>query len=437
MAILNYTLEYNAVSRHAKTEETLKSHVAIINGYIGLLMLASFGGVLALVIAETYVVVQTRREPLKERGKALGTLLMTQFLGKLGGQIVSDKIIFHITKLGLTPIVSFRQTALFSMFCSLVPLFALVFFFHEDPDPPAINDAGTNCRPTESHKFISVESVATSCFQGLQLNWFRLRKTLAKESTVDVIRFFMGFVFLSEFKLTYPHDQLELWCNFTEKAQALSNIILGVLYILAVAVWKYYALNCNWRYGIWFSLLIIVMLPQVIFFYMAILSTSMRSQQAFMFMTALRGFLRGGLVILEAVLSAEIAPVGGEGAFLGIIISMGSIMRLLSTTFSNALAFMFEDPTIVATDQIRDQVAFGLGVCYFVRLISVVAVFSLPRQKQELQKLHRHGDTGDKSTTWWVLGSLGCAFFISAVFNLLAIIPGTTCFELFGGGGCS
>ncbi|KAG6957126.1 hypothetical protein JG687_00010182 [Phytophthora cactorum] len=437
MAILNYTLEYNALSSRAATEEALQNRVALIDGYIGLLMLASFGGVLTLIIAETYVVAQTRREPLEVRGTALGTILLTQFLGELVGQIVSDKFIFNITEFGLTPIVSFRQTALFFMFFSLVPLIALVFFFHEDPDPPEIDDGESNYGANESHIFIQEEIASMGCFQGLRVNWLRLRRALAKESTIRVIRFFMIFVFLSEFTLTYPHAQLEIWCNFTDKAQSSSNITLEAFYVLAAAAWKYCALNCNWRYCVTVILIIIMMLPQLVFYFLATWSISMRSQETFTFMTALRGFMRAGLVILEVALSAEIAPVGGEGAFVGIIVSMSSIMRLLSTTFSNILGFAFEDPSLYGTDQQSDQVIFGLGICYSIRLISIVALLFLPRQKQELQRLHRFGAQGDKSTTWWVLGSLGCAFFISAIFNLLAIIPSTACLRIVGGAGCS
>ncbi|KAH7465934.1 hypothetical protein PRIC1_014712 [Phytophthora ramorum] len=438
MAILNYTLEYNALSDQAAAEEALTHREALINGYIGLLMLATFGIVLALIIGETYVVAQTRREPLEERGAALGTLLLTQFLGEFAGQLASDKAIFNITEFGITPLVSFRETALFFMFYSLVPLFTLVFLFHEDPDPPEIDDGEPNYGADESRVFVRAAArSSTSCFRQFQLNWARLRRALANASTTHVIRFFMIFVFLSEFTLTYPHAQLEIWCNFTDKAQSSSNITREAMYVLAAAAWKYCAINCNWRWCTSFSLLVVMMLPQVIFYFMATLSISMRSQEAFTFITALQGFMRAGFIILEVAVSAEIAPVGGEGAFVGIIVSMSSIMRLLSTTFSNALGYMFEDPSFYGTAQQNGQVAFGLGVCYSIRLISVVALLFLPRQKQELQRLHRFGGQGDKSTTWWVLGSLGCAFLISAIFNLLAIIPSTSCLQIVGGSGCN
>ncbi|KAK1933842.1 hypothetical protein P3T76_011602 [Phytophthora citrophthora] len=433
MAILNYTLEYNALSSRAATEQALKNRVALIDGYIGLLVMVSFGCVLTLIITETYIVAQTRREPLEVRGTAIGTLLLTQFMGELVGQIVSDKAIFNITEFGLTPIVSFRETALFFMFYALVPLFALVFFFQEDSDPPEIDD-GDGAQPDSQ---CQEEIEFSNCFLGLQRNWLRLRKALAKQSTISILRFFMIFVFLSEFTLTYPHAQLEIWCNFTDKAQSSSNITMEAFYVLAAAAWKYCALNCNWRYCVAGSLLIILALPQVIFFFLATMSVSMRSQETFTFITALRGFMRAALVILEVALSAEIAPVGGEGAFVGIIVSMSSIMRLLSTTSSNILGFAFEDPSFYGTDQQTGQVLFGLGICYSIRIISIVALLFLPRQKQELQRLHRYGTQGDKSTTWWVLGSLGLAFFISAIFNLLAIIPSTACLRIVGGAGCS
>ncbi|KAE8991354.1 hypothetical protein PR003_g21577 [Phytophthora rubi] len=439
MAILNYTLEYNSLTGQEATEAALEHRVALIDGYFALFMLASFGSILALVIAEIYVVAQTRREPLEERGTALGSLVLTQFVGNLAGQLASDMAIFNITELGLTPLVSFRETALFFMFYSLVPLFMLISMFYEDPDPPPIDDGETNYGADESHMFIQEEMrrTSSSCFNKLRMHWTRLRMALAKEASTRVIRFFMIFVFLSEFTLTYPHAQLEIWCNFTDKAESSSNITMEAMYVLAAAAWKFCALNCKWRWCISISLLVVMMLPQVIFFFMAAMEPDMRSQQAFLFITALRGFPRGALVILEVAIAAEIAPVGGEGAFVGIIVSMSSIMRLLATTFSNGLGYMFETPSMFDTQEQSGQVVFGLGLCYSIRLISIVALIFLPRQKQELQRLHRFGAQGDKSTTWWVFGSLGCAFLISAVFNLLAIIPSTACLRIVGGGGCS
>ncbi|GMF18865.1 unnamed protein product [Phytophthora lilii] len=439
MAILNYTLEYNALSDRAAAEEALEHRVALIDGYIGLLMLTSFGSVLVMVTAEIYVVAQTRREALEERGTALGTLLLAQFMGELAGQLASDKAIFNITEFGVTPLVSFRETALFFMFFSLVPLFMLVFLFHENPDPPEIKDGEANYGDDNSHIFIQeqLSRSSLSFLATLRLHWARLRNALGKESTTRIIRFFMIFVFLSEFTLTYPLAQLEIWCNFTDKAQSSSNITMAAMYVLAAAAWRFCAVNCNWRWCVSISLLAIMMLPQVVFYFTATLSVSMRSQQTFIFITALRGFLRAVIVILEVALSAEIAPVGGEGAFVGMIVSMSTIMRLLATTFSNALGYLFEDPSLYGTDEQSGQVAFGLGVCYSIQLISLVALLFLPRQKQELQRLHRFGAKGDKTTTWWVLGLLGCAFFISAIFNLLAIIPSTACLRIVGGSGCS
>ncbi|GMF41410.1 unnamed protein product [Phytophthora fragariaefolia] len=438
MAILNYTLEYSALSENVPTEAALEHRVALIDGYIALFMLASFGSILVLVIGEIYVVAQTRREPLEERGKALGTLILTQFMGSLSGQLAADKAIFNITELGITPLVSFRETALFFMFYSLVPLFILMFFFHEDPDPPAIDDGETNYGADESHLFIQEEIRRASNFcKKLRIHWARLRLALAKEATMRVIRFFMIFVFLSEFTLTYPYAQLEIWCDFTDKALSASNITMEAMYVLAAAAWKFFAVNWKWRWCISVSLLIVMMVPQVIYYFMAAMTPSVRTQSSYTFITALQGFPRAALVILEVAISAEIAPVGGEGAFVGIIVSMGSIMRLLATTFSNGLGNMFETPSLFDTDEQSGQVVLGLGLCYSIKLISIVALIYLPRQKQELQRLYRYGEQGDKSTTWWVLGSLGCAFLISAVFNLLAIIPSTACLRLVGGGGCS
>ncbi|RLN57376.1 hypothetical protein BBJ29_005972 [Phytophthora kernoviae] len=442
LLVLNYTLEYNALSSEVTERAVLGHRMILINAYIGLLMMASFGSVLALVIAETYVVTQTRRERLQERGRALGTLLMTQFIGEFFGQIATDEIIFNITTFGITPLYSFRDTALFFMFYSLVPLLAVLSLFRENSDPPAINDEGANYAVDNSQMFARAERSrrsSSSCLKrsgkALHLNWTRLRTSLGKEAATRVIRFLMIFIFLSEFTLTYPHAKLEEWCNVTDKAKSSGDITMEAFYIIAVSAWKYCAINCNWRWCVSASLILIMMTPQVLYFFMAALAENTRSAEAFMFISSLRGFLRAALIILEVIFSAEIAPVGGEGAFVGIIVSMSSVMRLLATSSSNALGYVFENGNYTESEE-SSQVAFALGVCYSIRLMGVVALLFLPRQKEELQLLLRYGAQGDKGTTWWVLGSLGCAFLVCTIFNLLAVIPSTSCLRIVGGSGC-
>ncbi|KAG7396761.1 hypothetical protein PHYBOEH_001837 [Phytophthora boehmeriae] len=371
---------------------------------------------------------------------------MTQFIGEFIGQVATDEIIFNISTFGITPLYSFRDTALFFMFYSLIPLLAVISLFREDSDPPAINDEGTDYAVDDSQNLHYMNARAErskrtswTCFKragkALHLNWTRLRASLGKEATTRVIRFLMIFIFLSEFTLTYPHAKLEEWCNVTDKAKSSGDITNEAFYIIAVSAWKYCAINCNWRWCASASLILIMMTPQVVYFFMAALAENTRSAEAFMFISSLRGFLRASVVILEVILSAEIAPVGGEGAFVGIVVSMSSVMRLLATSTSNALGYVFENGDYTE-DEEGSQVAFALGVCYSIRLMGIVALIFLPRQKEELQLLLRYGPQGDKRTTWWVLGSLGSAFLVCAVFNLLAVIPSTSCLRIVGGSGC-
>ncbi|KAI9911977.1 hypothetical protein PsorP6_009798 [Peronosclerospora sorghi] len=435
MAILNYTLEYNALSSQLPTEKALEHRVALIDGYMVLFMVTSFGYVLTLVIAETYIVAQSRREGLTTRGKALGTLLVTLCIGDEMGQLIADKLVFHITELGLTPVVTFRQVALVMMFSALVPILALILFYHEDPDPAALEHEDA---PKDYRNPFHPEHQATSCFERLQLNWWRVRDALAKESTLHVIQFFALFLFLSEFTLSHPHGQLEIWCNFNKKAHSSSNITSQAFTLLTVGYWKYCALNWNWRHGLCTTFVLIVLVPQVVYYFVAIFSIPMRNQEAFSVITGLRGFVHGAVLILELAMSVEIAPVGGEGACVGMILSINTVVRLLSTTFSHILGFFCQEPSFLATQEPPPhQVALALGLCYATQLVSLVALLFLPRQKNELQRLHWYGPQGDTRRTWWVLGTSGGAFLVSAVFNCLAFTPETACLRIVGGTGCT
>ncbi|KAL4163356.1 hypothetical protein KRP22_014935 [Phytophthora ramorum] len=450
MALTDQLIGYRAELNDVTAADVLKHNDALMDLYIFLLMAANFGCIVALVIGETYVIAQTRRERLTVRGTALGTLLITQFTGEFIGQVATDFAIFHVSELGTKPMVTIRQTMLFFVFYTLVPLMFLCTCFFEKADPPPINAA------RDRHNRATIENLETSAselqraymtasnfYQRLKLalrgHWVRLRKALGRESTSRVMCFLVGFIFISEFSLTYTTTRLEEWCGMTAKAASTSNITMEVFSTLSAVLWKYFCLNRDWRWCVFSSFIIITMTPQLVYYMMATLNPAARNITIYAVVSALTGFLRSSLVVLELAITAEIAPVGGEGAFVGIVVSIASSMRLMSNTVSNAIGFMFKDvensvPSMADPD--RMQVAFALVLSHIIQVVGLVALVFLPKQKRQLQRLHRFGNKNEKWTAWWILACLTVSFIVSTVFNALAISPTTSCLRIVGGSGC-
>ncbi|KAE8991355.1 hypothetical protein PR003_g21578 [Phytophthora rubi] len=449
MALLDQFVSYRAEENDVTTADILKHSDGLMDLYMIFLMLANFGCIVALVMGETYVIAQSRRERMTVRGTALGTLLITQFTGELVGQFISDYAIFDITRLESMPKVTIRQTMLFCVFYTIAPLIALCTCFFEKSDPPPINIARDRYNratvgnlETSASELQRAYMTAANCFQRLKLalrgHWIRLRSALGRESTSRVTNFLIGFIFLSEFSLTYPTNRLEKWCGMTPKYASLRHTWVEVFSLLPAILWKYFFLNFDWRWCVFGSFIIVTLTPQFVFDMMATLNPAARNITIYSVVSALTGFLRSSLVILELAVAAEIAPVGGEGAFVGIIVSIASSVRLMANTFSNAIGFMFKDVASVSsrTDPDRMQVAFALVLSHIIEILGLIALVFLPKQKRHLQRLHRFGNKDDKHTAWWILGCLVCSFIVSTVFNALAIAPSTSCMGIVGGSGC-
>ncbi|RLN57375.1 hypothetical protein BBJ29_005973 [Phytophthora kernoviae] len=419
MVMLDETVEYRAESNGVMTPDLLKQNTSLINGYIFLLMLANFGCILAIFIGETYVIAQTRRERLTARGTALGTLLLVQYIGEFIAQFLADFVIFHISETGITPLVTLRQVMLFCVFYAIVPLMALSICFVEDDDPVAIDVERDRLNRVSIYPVDSQTSA-----EG--------------ESTSRIACFLVGFIFISEFSLTYPTTRLEIWCGMTDKADSMSNVLMQVFSVVPVAVWKFAFLNVDWRWCIFTSFVVVTMIPQLLYYMIATLNVSTRDVNIYAVVSALTGFIRSSIVVLELAITAEVAPVGGEGAFVGIVVSMGTSMRLLANTISNALGSLFTNPGGygITHDADQMQVAFALVLSHSIQILGLVALVFLPKQKRELQRLHRFGKQHGKRTMWWILGSLIFAFVICSVFNGLAISSDTSCLRIVGGSGC-
>lgn len=482
LAIVNYAQEYDA-RRERENDDAAASpanRTRVLDWYVALLTLANFGGILSVVIAEIYVIQQSRREPLHVRGHILATFLITQFTCEMVGQLATDVVIFRVTKLGNFPLVTFQNTLFFFMVYALVPIPALLVCFDErvgdaderqaeldtddrkswtptrDDDSvdfgasmvPVLGggrggDSSTHddwSRPTDEDEqhFAPQSTHWWSCgvSRSLRLHTTTLYATLCRESTWRLVRFLVLFVFFAEFRLEYPLQAIERWCRLTLKTESTGKILSEAMYAVAVIAWKLWLLNLDWRVLLGSTLVGVYVLPQAAYLFLAVYDVG-RSAEVFVTVEMLRGVVRGMTVAVQVALAVEITPRGSEGATLGVLVSVGTVMRLLANTFANLLGNWLATTPSLADDSgddstaMRRRVASLLGVCFALRLVALVGLAFLPVQKRELQALLRT-DTSSRGRAFAVLATLGLPIVFVIVANAWVVTPGPAC----AGGGC-
>lgn len=494
LSIVNYAQEYDTRIKNGDATLNSEDRIQVLDLYVALLGLASFGGILSVVVAEIYVIQQSRREPLRYRGHIVATFLITQFSCEMVGQMATDLVIFRVTRLGSFPLFTFRNLLFFFVVYALVPIPMLICFFDErvgDPDErqvelesgerkarkgvhhgvaddddddddyiedgvdlaasavPVLGGVGGGYSDDEDrHRATdqydkaphSKRRCPCSLFTSLKVHAKTLWRTLRRDSTWRIVRFLGFFIFFSEFTLEYPMQMIERWCRMTLKFESSGKILSEAMYAIAVFAWKLVCMDTDWRVLMGGTLVGVYMLPQAVYFFLAIYGIG-RSGETYVMFSMLKGFIRGMIVVIQVALAVEITPRGSEGATLGLVVSIGTVMRLMANTYSNILGNWLtsggsKNGDISGTSSsssdsddtraIRNHVASALGVCFFMRLIALFGLKFLPKQKRELQALLR-AETPSLGSAISVLATLLGSLAFVAVVNVWIVTPEAAC----------
>ncbi|TYZ57398.1 hypothetical protein PybrP1_009763 [[Pythium] brassicae (nom. inval.)] len=482
LAVVNYAQEYDTRIKRADAALGPAARSHVLDLYIALLTLANFGSILSVVAAEIYVVQQSRREPLSCRGHLLATFLITQFSFEMVGQMITDLVIFRVTELGNFPHFTFRDVLLFFTVYALVPIPALLAFFDErvgdaderqakpdaderksraatrddfdsDSDGDDGVDHGVSIVPVlggscsdddagerdwsqaSAQHFEPPSERRWSCgvSRSLRLHATTLWATMRRESTWRIVRFLVLFVFFAEFRLEYPLQAIKRWCRLTLKTQSTGKILAEAMYVVAVFAWKLCLLGVDWRVLLGGTLVGVYVLPQAAYLFLAVFGVG-RSAELFVTVAMLRGVVRGMTVAVLVALAIEITPRGSEGATLGVIVSVGAVMRLLANTCANLLGSWLATGSSSAdasgggddTAAMRRRVASALGLCFALRLVALVGLKFLPAQKRELQELLR-SERSSRGRALATLATLLLPIVFVVVANAWVIKPGPAC----------
>ncbi|TMW65210.1 hypothetical protein Poli38472_009377 [Pythium oligandrum] len=457
-----------------------------VSMYMFMLFFACFGNITSIVIGESYAVVQEKRYPRARRGHFVANLLFIQYAAEGVGQIITDFAIVNITKDGVKPLLSFQVLLLILCFFSLVPILALASHFHPAYDIGKEGELDLDYESARSMETMTtLDELAYSSKQQLavlmspqQLDRIPFEEqvqaftkhmrthllivwhTLRKQSTWHVVVSLCLFVFFSEFTLKYPHLQLDRWYGVSFKTESTCKILAEVMCCFGIYIWKVACSNTDWRRLFALSFVCLMVIPQMAAYILAAFNVG-RKVGIYTLVSSTRGFVRAILVILEIVMVIEIAPMCGEASAVGAIVSVNTIMRLVSTTFSNTIGYVFGSKVLLtlkaadfmtnstdleaakdeesATNKVaksqKQLVATALVLCYCIRLMALSGLLCAPKQKHTLQLLMK---TGRESTRYAVmtLGMLLTAILISMIVNALVLKPSITCQQAMGGMGC-
>lgn len=442
MVVLNNSNNFGGKLQSDSTLEE-SDRIAIVGGYVALLGVACFGGISSVIVAEIYVVALSQREVLKKRGHVIGTFLLTQFFFEGVGQVITDTVVFHTTKAGkMDPFYSLQDVLIFLVCYSMIPIPVLCYFFNDYLE--STGGRIGECELLEDDDDEEEGGNAAGRFAGLwekvKRHWLLLWKTLEENATWSVVRFLCIFVFFTEFTLRYPYAVLDKWVGVTAKTTSTGKIFTEAMYLLSALVWLLFFLNRNWNNFVIASYLGVFLFPSMTYF-LASAFGGYLDIHLYMFMNSLQGFVRGIAIILEVAMVVEIAPRGGEGALMGTIVCMATIMRLVSETFSNSIGWLFGTQFLSSSTgtTAKDEpmlVATALILCYTIRLLALIGVLFLPSQKIQLLRMRFVGGR-KRARAWFTVAILVISVLTASIVNSLVITPDTMCLHAFGGKGCN
>lgn len=478
MATMHHTNDLDVKISNGDASVDKAEKEALIAGDVFLLGAACFGGILSVMMAEIYVIAFSKCEVLLQRGHLVGTFLCVQFGFQLIGQIITDVVVFHMGANNvMLPYIGFKSILLFFALFALVPI-PILFYFFDDRLPEF--DDGDDCGVTSQRTSSSANLDSRSIRGGLndlehqqqddnhgrrnttskpmnvwckvKAHWQLLWGTLEQKATWQIVCFLCVFIFFAEFTLRYPFVVLDQWNDVTAKSISTGKIFTELMFFLAACVYKGLCVNTQWSKFITLSYLGVFIFPPMTFFLLTTFDVSGTHLPLYMFVSSLQGFIRAMAVVIEVVMMIEIAPAGGEGAVLGTMVSIATIMRLISQTFSNSIGYLFgtqvlltrKDSGVARTTAAADAsatdepmlVATALILCYTLRLLALIGVLFLPSQKVGLRRLLVSGDQ-KRYRAWWTLAILLVSVLIGTIVNTLVITPDTMCLHALGGDGCS
>uniref|UniRef100_A0AAV1VBS6 Uncharacterized protein n=1 Tax=Peronospora matthiolae TaxID=2874970 RepID=A0AAV1VBS6_9STRA len=375
--------------------------------YIVLMMFATLGYVFADVAADAVVVEIAQCEPEETRGRTQTAIYTVRTLFNVVAQTITG---FGLSspdyggsfEFGL----SFPDTMLLlAVFC--VPVIPMTWMFVREE--------------------VVFERQKFHTYLG------NLWAAIQSRAVYQVIAYsFLSGVF-SKFTYVAQDPMTSYWVHATSFNLSLSSIFGSLVTVVTLTLTGKYGLHWNWRTMQIVTMVSVIALDATCT--MLVTWNIVRKQWFWLGVSIVEAVPDAVGFIISTYVVVELAGHGNEGAIYGLLTTvsnLGGPFALTLTKNVNAAFKVYNEDILNDTEEVRRDVTITILISYVMKLLALLFLPLLPRQKAEAQALKKSGGSSRR------MGALTITYLLVALVwailtNLLGIFKSTRCWVITGG----
>ncbi|CAI5738140.1 unnamed protein product [Hyaloperonospora brassicae] len=395
-------------NEYTEEEASAINHHAPASGgnYVVLMMLATLGYVVADVAADGVVVEYAQREPIATRGRTQTAIYTVRSIFNIFGSLLVGFGLSSPPYGGDFAFgISFPVCSLVLALCC-VPVLPLTWSF--------VSEERVGC--PELRKYMG-----------------DLWGTMQSRAVYQVIayNFFSGVLGGITYVASDPVTMY--WARASSFNISVSQVIASGVTACTLTSMGRYGLNWDWRVVIVITTLCVVALDAV-----CVMLTTwnvVRNQWFWLGLPIVETIPSSINFIVSSFVVVELADKGNEAAIYGLLTTVGNLSNPFSSTLTKAIdeTFAVNNQDILNDSEVtRRDVTIVVLIAYACKVISLLFLVLLPRQKKQAQALKR---SGQRNKMFAAMTIAYCTFALawSLVINLLGIFDGTRCLKIVGG----
>ncbi|KAL7689982.1 putative MFS transporter superfamily, biopterin transporter family [Plasmopara halstedii] len=380
--------------------------------YIVFMMLASVGYMIADVASDGLVVEFAQQEPENIRGNIQSTVyLVRSVLMILAALLVGFGLNGKDYGGSFTWSLTISQLMLIFSLLSLVAIPAALWFVQE----PVFGD-----RVPQFSKY-------------MHSLWMSIQNSAMVQ--ILAYRFFSGI--FDGFTVTAGDPIQRYWASVHPLNESLFSVLGLVVFSAALYVTKRIGLGWSWHRVISWTTVSVIVLDAIVG--MLTIWGVVRSQWFWLGTPILEELPQAMNFLVSTFVVVELADLGNEAAVYGLMTTVSNLSSPFASCISKNVNALFD---VGVADIIRDsqhvrlQVTWTFVIAYIMKLLSLLWLPLLPRQKRETQALKQRS----RQCFWGGIAIIVIFVFAlvwSITTNLLSVFPKTACRIIAGGPGCN
>ncbi|KAJ8577827.1 hypothetical protein ON010_g1376 [Phytophthora cinnamomi] len=293
--------------------------------------------------------------------------------------------------------------------------------------------------------------LAVCCLPVIPMTWMFVREEIVKErpmfrkyigdlwgaiqsrAVYQVIAYsflsgvFSGFTYVAQDPMT------SYWVHATSFNLSLSSIFGSFVTVVTLTLTGKYGLHWNWR-----TMQVVTMVSVIALDAMCTMLVTwdiVRKQWFWLGVPIVEAVPDAVGFIISTYVVVELAGHGNEGAIYGLLTTvsnLGGPFALTLTKNVNAAFKVYNEDILNDTLEVRRDVTITILISYVMKLLALLFLPLLPRQKAEAQALKRSGGSSRRMGAF-TIAYLSFALVWAILTNLLGIFESTRCWVITGG----